>query len=136
MQKKTKAVIFIVVGVLIALYFFTLGWVIVGGCGLGLVWAGIEILRQKDFQIVEEGLVQQEQDSSPYLEVKVKNLSNKSGEIFITANIYHQGQVITTITSNTLTVPPNEIGTLKAMLQTKDIPKEELSYQIVNASIK
>lgn len=136
MQKKTKAVIFIVVGVLIALYFFTLGWAIVGGCGLGLVWAGIEILRQKDFQIVEEGLVQQEQDSSPYLEIKVKNLSNKSGEIFITANIYHQGQIITTITSNTLTVPPNEIGTLKAIFQANNLPKEELSYQIVKASIK
>lgn len=138
MNKKTKGVICIVVGSLIALYFFTLGWSIIGGCGLGIIWAGISIIRQKNFEIVQEGLAQDEQDLLPYLEVKVKNCSNKTGEIFITANVYHQNQVITTVTSNTLTVLPNEIGTLKAVIQTpqKDIKKEELTYKIVNVSIK
>ncbi len=138
MSKKTKGVIFIVIGVLIALYFFTLGWAIVGGVGLGLVWTGIILIRAKDFTIVEEGLVREESDGMPYLQVKVQNLSKKSGEIFITANIYCQAQIIATVTTNTLTVLPNEIGTLKAVIQLpqNNDKKESLTYKIVSSTIK
>lgn len=138
MSKKAKGVLFIIIGILIALYFFTLGWVIVGGVGVGFIWGGVEFIRAKDFAIVEEGLVKEEQDALPYLQVKVQNLSKKSGNIFITANIYYQNQIITTVTSNTLTVLPNEIGTLKAFIQLphSNIKCEELTYKIVSSTIK
>ena len=138
MSKKAKGVLFIIIGILIALYFFTLGWVVIGGVGLGFIWGGIEVIREKEFGIVEEGLVQEEQDSLPYLQVKMQNFSNRSGEIFITANIYYQNQIITTVRSNTLTVLPNEIGTLKALIQLphSNIKREELTYKIVSSTIK
>ena len=138
MRKKTKGVLFIIIGILIALYFFTLGWVVISGVGLGFIWGGVEFIRAKDFGIVEEGLLKEEQDALPYLQVKVQNISNKSGEIFITANIYYQNQIITTVTSNTLTVFPNEIGTLKALIQLPhgNIKCGELTHKIVSSTIK
>lgn len=138
MSKKAKGVLFIIIGILIALYFFTLGWVVIGCVGLGFIWGGVEFIRAKDFGIVEERLVKEEQDALPYLQVKVQNLSKKSGDIFITANIYYQNQIITTVTSNTLTVLPNEIGTLKAFIQLphSSMKGEELTYKIVNSTIK
>ena len=138
MSKKAKGVLFIIIGILIALYFFTLGWVVIGCVGLGFIWGGVEFIRAKDFGIVEEGLVKEEQDALPYLQVTVQNLSKKSGDIFITANIYYQNQIITTVTSNTLTVLPNEIGTLKAFIQLphSSMKCEELTYKIVNSTIK
>ena len=100
MRKKTKGVLFIIIVILIALYFFTLGWVVISGVGLGFIWGGVEFIRAKDFGIVEEGLLKEEQDALPYLQVKVQNLSNKSGEIFITANIYYQNQIINSRINN------------------------------------
>lgn len=136
-MKKVVGIILIIVGGFIAFYFFTLGWAVVGGVGLGLVWGGISMMREKNFQIVEEGIVADE-NGGAYLQVKVQNLSSRLGEIFITANIYYQNQVITTVTSNTLSVPPQEIGTLTAYIPLNQVTVEitQLTHKIVNSKIR
>lgn len=137
-MKKTTAYLFIVIGSIIALYFLVMGWYIVAGIGGGLVWAGVSTLCAKNFQTIEEIIIKTENDSFPCLQVTVQNLSKKVGTICIFANIYYREQVLTTVTSNTLTVLPNEIGVLKAVIQLNDstIHIDEISHKIVNAVIK
>lgn len=137
-MKKTTAYLFIVIGSIIALYFLVMGWYIVAAIGGGLVWAGVSTLCAKNFQTIEEIIIKTENDSFPCLQVTVQNLSKKVGTICISANIYYREQVLTTVTSNTLTVLPNEIGVLKAVIQLNDstIHIDEISHKIVNAVIK
>ena len=137
-MKKSTACLLIIIGSLIALYFLVLGWYIVAGIGGGLIWAGISALQQKNFQIIKEVITKDEKDNFFYLQITVQNISKKTGTIYAVANIYHQAQILTTITSNTLTVLPNEIGILKAIIQINDttINASELSHKIVNAVIQ
>ena len=139
MNKKGLGLLLIVLGVLGGVYLFVLVGIFGAlGLGGGLIYAGYKLYTAKNFQLISDKIELNKKSNTLYLEVCVKNLSNKPGEIFVTANIYNKGQLIMTVTTNTLTVMPQGLGKLKAEIDVniEEINPENITHEIIGSSIK
>lgn len=139
MNKKGLGLLLIVLGVLGGIYLFVLVGIFGAlGLGGGLIYAGYKLYTAKNFQLISDKIELNKKSNTLYLEVCVKNLSDKPGEIFVTANIYNKGQLIMTVTTNTLTVMPQGLGKLKAEIDVniEEINPENITHEIIGSSIK
>ena len=105
MNRKGLGIFLIIVGILGGMYLY----VLVGlfgsiGFGGGLIYAGYKLCTAKNFELVSENITLNKNNGLLCLEVCVKNLSNKEGQISVSANIYRNGQRVLTVTTNTLKV--------------------------------
>lgn len=139
MSKKGIGVILIIVGVLGGMYLFALiglwGAIVFGG---GFIYGGYKLCTAKNFELVSENIIYDKSKNTFCLEICVKNLSNKEGQISVNANIYKKGQLVFTVTTNTLTVLPNEVGKLSAdiSVNSEGININEITHKIISYTIK
>ena len=139
MNKKALGVVLIILGIFGGLYLY----VLVGlfgsiGFGGGLIYAGYKFCTAKNFELVSEKIVKNKSNDGFCLEVCVRNLSSKEAQIFVNANIYRRQQLVFTVTTNTLTVLPNEVGKLCANINMNpaDISIKEITHKIIGSTIK
>ena len=139
MNKKGLGVFLIILGIFGGIYLYVLvGFFGSIGFGGGLIYAGYKLCTAKNFELVSEKIILNKSNNGFNLEICVKNLSNKEGQIFVNANIYKKEQLIFTVTTNTLTVLPNEIGRLNAdiNINPEEVNINEITHKIIGYTIR
>lgn len=139
MSKKGAGILLIIIGIFGGMYLYVLVGIFGSiGFGGGLIYAGYKLCSAKNFELISEKIIMNKRNDGFCLEVCVKNLSNKEGQIFVNANIYNKEQLIFTVTTNTLTVLPNEIGRLNAdiNINPEEVNINEITHKIIGSTIR
>lgn len=139
MSKKGAGILLIIIGIFGGMYLYVLVGIFGSiGFGGGLIYVGYKLCSAKNFELISEKIIMNKRNDGFCLEVCVKNLSNKEGQIFVNANIYRREQLVFTVTTNTLTVLPNEVGKLTANININpaDININEITHKIISSTIR
>ena len=139
MGKKGAGILLIVIGILGGVYLWALVgfWGSIGFAG-GFIYSGYKLCTAKNFELVSEEIKISDTNDKLFLEICVRNLSNKEGQIYVSANIYNQQQIILTVTTNTLMVMPQETGILRADINVdiERINVKDITHKIIGCTVK
>ena len=133
-MRKGLGVFLIIVGTLIAIYFFTLGYYIIGGLGVGMVVGSISGLNAMRVGIVSSEIC--EENNKKIIKVLLQNVTNKNGEVNVYVNILEEGQIIASLVSNTLFLNAQSQGVAIVDVSNYDIDKEKINYNITRISCR
>lgn len=128
------SIFFIVFGILVAIYFFTLGWYIIGGAGCGLIWAGVSHLNSMKVEIVNSEIL--EDENKRIIKFLIHNVSNKNGNVNIYVNIIKDNQIIDSMISNTLYLNSMSQGVAIVDITKFNNDKEKINYNITKIECK
>ena len=139
MSKKGIGVFLIIIGIFGGIYLYVLvGFFGSIGFAGGFIYGGYKLCAAKNFELISEKIKTSDANDKLFLEICVRNLSNKEGQICISANIYNKGEIILTVTTNTLMVMPQETGILRAdiNINLKEINFKDITHKIISSTIK
>mgnify|MGYP003293903415 CR=1 FL=1 len=139
MSKKGIGILLIIIGILGGLYLYVLvGFLGSIGFAGGLIYGGYKLYTAKNFELVSEKIKISDTNDKLFLEICVKNLSDKEGQICISANIYNKEQIILTVATNTLMLMPQETGILRADINVnlEEINIKEITHKIISCTVK
>ena len=139
MSKKGIGILLIIIGILGGLYLYVLvGFLGAIGFAGGLIYGGYKLYTAKNFELVSGKIKMSDTNDKMFLEICVRNLSEKEGQICISANIYNKEQIILTVATNTLMVMPQETGILRADINVnlEEINIKEITYKIISCTVK
>ena len=133
-KKSGLAIVFIILGILIALYFLTLGWYIIGGAGCGLIWVGVSYFNSMKVEIINSEI--SDSNNIKVIKFLLQNISNKAGSVNIYVNILKEQKIIASLVSNSLYLNAHSQGIAIIDISNLDNDKKTINYTITRIECK